>query len=123
MTLKTEKHHNIDGLLSEAAGYRSRDEIKIASGSGVVPAMRVLGKVTASGKFVPHTLAAVDGSQTAAAVNLYEIDATSADVRASAVTRDAEVRATALGLDPAADTDAEKAAIYTALAANHVIVR
>jgi hypothetical protein len=51
----------------------------------------VLGKLTASGKFIPSPATAADGSETAIAVLVGSVDATSADVVAVAVTRHAEV--------------------------------
>ena len=54
MATLTEGKHTAEYLLSEAEGHRSRDNIKIASGSGVVKVGTVLGKVTASGKYAPH---------------------------------------------------------------------
>jgi hypothetical protein len=123
MTTLTEGRHTAEYLLSEAHGHRSRDNIKIASGSGVVKVGAVLGQVTASGKFKPHDPAAEDGSQNAVAVNYAQIDATAADVVAVAHVRDCEVRASELVLNAATDTDAEKAAVYASLASVGIIVR
>jgi hypothetical protein len=123
MTTLVEGRHTAEYLLSEAEGHRSRDNIKIASGSNVVKVGAVLGKITASGKFVPHAPAATDGSETAVAVNYAQVDATSADVVAAAHVRDCEVRASELILNAATDTDAEKAAVYASLASVGIIVR
>lgn len=85
--LKTTAHY----LVSEANGYRSRDLVTVASGSGILLAGAVLGKITASGKYAPYAPAASDGSETAAAI-LYEgCDATDADVERMATRRDSEV--------------------------------
>lgn len=123
MTTLTEGRHTAEYILSEAEGHRSRDNIKIASGSGIVKSGAVLGKITASGKFVPHAPAANDGSQNAIAINYARVDATAADVVAAATTRDSEVRAAALELNAATDTDPEKAAVYASLASVGIIVR
>jgi len=56
--------------------------VTVASGAGVVAEYTVVGKVTASGKYVPCDLAAVDGSQVPVGVLVYGVDATSADVAA-----------------------------------------
>ena len=57
-----------------------------------IPTGTVLGKITATGKYVAHNNGAADGSQTAAAVLIYDIDSGAArDVKAAAYTRDAEV--------------------------------
>lgn len=90
-TVLTEGRHAADFIISEAEGKRSRDTIIIASGAGKVLPGTVLGKVTASGKYVPSPDTGADGSQTAAAINIYEVDATSADVSVAAINADAEV--------------------------------
>jgi hypothetical protein len=122
-TITDDNIHTGDYVLSEAAGTRSRDNIKIASGSGIVKPGRVLGKVTASGKFKPHDPAATDGSEVAAAVNYAQVDATATDVVTPAHTRDCEVKAGCLGYAPATDTAPEKDAVHAALAANGIVVR
>lgn len=59
----------------------TRDTGTILSGTGVVTLGRVLGKITASGKWTNYTPGASDGSQNAAAVLLTgSIDATAADM-------------------------------------------
>ena len=55
-TVLTEGVHPIEFLLSEGQGTRSRDAIVIASGSGVVKAGTVLGKITASGKYTRYPM-------------------------------------------------------------------
>lgn len=110
-------------ILTEASGLRSRDAVKYASGSGVIEPGTVLGKVTASGKFMPHAPAAADGTQTAVAICYARVDATAADADGVATTRDSEVIEAELVLNAATDTAPEKAAVYAALAANGIIVR
>lgn len=110
-------------ILTEANGLRSRDAAKMASGAGKVEPGAVLGKITASGKFVPHAPAANDGSQTAVAINYAAVDATAADAACVITARDSEVKKDELILNAATDTDAEKAAVYASLAANGIIVR
>lgn len=123
MAAKTEPRHSGEFLLSEAEGTRSRDNIKIASGAGKVVAGAVLGKVTASGKFLPHNPGASDGTQTAIAVLLDAVDATSADAACVAITRDAEVKAAELTYHASTDTAPELAAVQASLAAVGIIVR
>lgn len=126
MALATITNDNVqtgDYVLSEASGTRSRDNIKIASGSGIVKPGRVLGKVTATGKFKPHDPAAADGSEVAAAINYARVDATDADVVTPGHVRDCEVKAGCLSYHAATDTDPEKAAVHAALAANGIVVR
>lgn len=59
------------------------EKLTIASGAGVLPRGTVIGKITASGKYLKSLSAASDGSQTPDAVLLNDVDATSADVDAS----------------------------------------
>lgn len=56
------------------------EEIIIASGAGVLYPGTVLGKITASGKYVLHDAALANGAQNAAAILFHKVDATDADV-------------------------------------------
>jgi hypothetical protein len=123
MVALTEGRHAAEFILSEAAGMRSRDNIVIASGAGKLAAGTIVGKVTASGKYVPSPVSGADGSQSAAAVTLYAVDATSADAPVSAITRDAEVNGKILTYDASVDQAAEKTAKHDQLAAAGIIVR
>src|SRR5215471_7892458 len=79
-------------LYSEARGTRSRENIVIVSGAGVVPAGRVLGKITASGKYQGYNSSnSPAGIGTVTGVLYAEVDATSADQNAVMIARDAEV--------------------------------
>lgn len=110
-------------IVSEAANmYRSREMGTVASGSGVLKAGAVLGKLTAGGKYVPVDPDADTGAETAVAI-LYEgCDATSADVRRTLTVRDTEVQADVLEW-PAGLTDNEKSAALTSLEAQGIIAR
>jgi hypothetical protein len=55
----------------------------IASGAGILPRGTLLGKITASGKYLKSLSAAADGSQVPDAVLLEAVDATAADVDAA----------------------------------------
>ena len=110
-------------ILSEAAGHRSRDNIIIASGAGKVPPGTVLGRVTVGGKYKPSIAAAADGSQLGAAINIYGVDATTADVAVAAIVRDAEVNKHELGYDGTVDDDAKKTAMNVSLVAAGIIPR
>ena len=93
INLKTET----DVVKTEGPNRYSRDEVTIASGSGIVEVGAVLGKVTASGEYRPVNPAASDGSQTASRVSLQRVNATSAAVpRTVVLSRHAEVVAQAL---------------------------
>lgn len=93
----TEGKHPTEGVLSEAAGQRSRDAIVILAGSGIIAPMTVLGQLTSganAGKYSPSPAVAEApdvGNQVANAICLYGADATAADVAVAALTRDTEV--------------------------------
>ena len=123
MTVYTEGRHAAEFVLSEANGGRSRDTITIVSGAGVVKVGTVLGKLTASGKYTPSPAAGADGSQTGAAITLYEVDATSADVVVAAIVRDAEVNKNLLTYEGTVDQPAEKVTKNGELATVGIITR
>lgn len=113
-------------VASEANFYRSRDKVTIAGGTGgagLVLAGTVLGKLTSGGKYVPSPASGADGSQTAIAILWDDADATAGDVVAAVISRDAEVRAADLTYEATVDTDNEKDAKHTQLAAVGIIVR
>ena len=83
----------------------------------------MLGKVTASGKYVASAVGASDGSQVPAAIAIYGADASASDAEVSAIVRDAEVNGNCLTYHADRDQPAEKAAAKTALATLGVIVR
>ena len=123
MTVLTEGRHPGEFLMTEANGQRSRDSITIASGAGVIAPGTVLGKITASGKYLASAVSATDGSQTPVAIALYGCDATTRDVAVAAITRDAEVNGKILIWHPDRDQAGEKAAAQADLAAVGIIVR
>jgi hypothetical protein len=79
-------------LLSEAPGTLSREEITVVSGQNLVSGT-LLGKVTASSKYIAYDDGAdpADGSETAAGILLYDCDATDGDQKAVMIARNAEV--------------------------------
>ena len=123
MPVFTEGRHPLEGLISEAEGQRSRENIIIAAGSGVIAAMTVLGKLTATGKYVPSPATGADGSQTAAAISLYGCDATSADVAIAAINTDAVVAWAALTYAPTVNDPTKTTAKNAQLAAIGIKVR
>lgn len=106
-----------DWLKREADSLFSREEVVLAGGSGVVASGTVLGKVTASGKYMPVTAAATDGSETAAGILLVTVDAASADANAVIIARDAIVAHQGLLYGGDINTPAERAAVIADLAA------
>lgn len=123
MTVLIETNHPGAFLLSEAQGQRSRDNITIAGGTGIVSPGSVLGRVTATGKYVVSAAGASDGSQVPAAINFYGADASAADAEVSAIVRDAEVNGHCLVYHADRDQPAEKAAAHDALKSFGIIVR
>ncbi|MCC4296303.1 head decoration protein [Aurantimonas coralicida] len=117
MVTLTEGRYASDWLKREADSLFSREEAVIASGAGVVVSGTVVGKITASGKYKPVTVAAVDGSEDAAGIVMWDVDATSADAPAVIIARDAIVVHQGLKYGADVDTSGERAAIHTALGA------
>ena len=58
--------------------------VLLAQGNGVIAKGTVLGKVTATGKYIPYVSTASDGSQTAVCILDNDQDTTNSDVGASA---------------------------------------
>lgn len=117
---------NLAFLLSEAAGRRSRNIVMIASGAGKLAAGTVLGKVTATGEYVPAPGGVVvgkEGAETAIAILAYGIDATNQAVEATAIDRDAEVKMPMLSFDASVDDQAKTDAKVTQLDAVGIRVR
>lgn len=123
MTVLIETRHPAEFILSEANGQRSREAITIASGAGIIAAGTVLGKVTASGKYLSSAVGATDGSQMPAAIAIHGADASSSDAAISAIVRDAEVNGNCLTYHADRDQPAEKAAAKEALKGLGIIVR
>ncbi|TWA73944.1 bacteriophage lambda head decoration protein D [Azospirillum brasilense] len=123
MAALTEGRHAAEFILSEGNGSVSRDAITIVSGAGKLAAGTVLGKITASGKYTASPATGSDGSQTAAAILLAPVDATSADATGVAVTRFSEVNGNTLTYDASVDDATKRGAKATQLATVGIIVR
>lgn len=112
-------------IVGEAAGadgpYYSRESVTYLTGAVYEPGM-VLGVVTASGKYAPHDPAAVDGSETAAAVAYGFYDASGGDVEGVASVRRTTVRESDLIWDAGA-TAQDITDGLAALAANGIVAR
>jgi hypothetical protein len=100
----------------------SREEIVIASGAGILALGTVLGKITASGKYVLHDVALANGAEVAAAILGEAVDATSADVRALGVTWGAIAVLPEL-IFKAAISGPNKTAAVAALAVKKILAR
>lgn len=126
MPTYTQTAANTAFVLTEAAGHRSRENIVIASGSGILAPGTVLAKLTSGaeiGKFTPARATGADGSQTAAAVLLYRVDATTSDVRIAGVARDCEVNGKGLVYHPSIATAQDRLRADAQLAAAGILVR
>jgi hypothetical protein len=123
MPVLTEPRRAGEFILTEANGNISRDTVTIKSGSGLVKAGTVLGKLTADSKYVPSPAAGADGSQIGLALNIYAVDATAADVKVAVVARDAEVNRNILSYEASVNDDAKRAAKAAQLAAVGILVR
>lgn len=110
-----ETRHVGEHIVSESNGTQSREEVTVAQTGTAILSGTVMGKVTASGKFVPYSAAASNGSQTAAGVLYTELKPFTGDAKAVLHVRNCEVSAGNMtGLDANARTN---------LAAIGVIVR
>jgi Bacteriophage lambda head decoration protein D len=128
-----EGHHTAEWLLSEAPGHQARDTATLASGNDL-PSGRVLGQVSATGKFTELDPSNNDGSEVAAGILYDNVDASAADVECVVIARGAEVKE-AVGLTndlgtefvsiswPAGATDPQKAQARTELLAAGIVVR
>ena len=108
-------------ILAEANGTISREQVTILSGQNLA-AGTVVGKVSASGKYIAYDDDNADGSQTAAGILYAAVDASAADAPGVIISRDAEVADGQLvwaGTNDAGDKTAGKAD----LAALDIILR
>jgi len=96
MSTKTEGRHTAEFLISEANGFRSRDEVTVTvPASTTLAAGFVLAQLSVSGNYVPYDNAGSDGSEEAAGVLLEELvndDDAPADIEGTVINGDAEVR-------------------------------
>ena len=126
MAILTEGTRKAEFLVSEANDWRSRDAVTVTVPANTTFASgTILGKLTASGKFVRHNAALDTGAEDESGI-LFEplVNATGSavDYDATNVARDAEVN----GSDLTYEVGADGAQIITsnaALAALGIIVR
>ena len=101
----------------------TRETVTLLAGTNY-PVGSVLGRITASGKMKLSTATGTDGAQNAAAVLLYDVDATAADATCIVVLRGpAIVSKTALVFDASVDDAAKTAAKHAQLTALGIIPR
>ena len=107
-------------IVSEANGYRSREQIVVAQG-GLYPDGTVLQAMAGDEiKYAPFAGGGEDG--VALAVLFQTVDAREADVRATGMVRDCELQRAMLRFVGEIG-EAERAEAYAILAAAHVVMR
>jgi hypothetical protein len=126
MATLTKIQSNASFIVSESNGYRSRDDVTVTvPATTTYAAGTILGKITASGKYVRHAAGATDGSEDEAGV-LYETLANTTgsgvDNASVSMARDAEVNGSELTYEVGADA-AQITASNLALKALGIIVR
>lgn len=94
-------------VASEASNQRSRDNVTVVASGTAIPSGTVLGKVTATGKYVPYSNSASNGSEVAAGILYQSIpEGVTGDVKAVIFNLDCEVNRKELtGLDAAGEAD------------------
>lgn len=101
----------------------TRETITLLAGTAY-PVGAVLGRITAGGKYKLATSGGTDGAQTATAVLLYAVDASSADATGLVVLRGpAIVSKAALVFDTTVDDAAKTATKHGQLAAIGIVPR
>src|SRR3954463_11005494 len=97
-TIYTEGEYASNWLKYEEGSLYSREQVTIVSGANAVGAPlktgTILGKITATGKYTPHTIAGTGGAGSAVVAGILltdQVDASVADKRAVIIARDAIV--------------------------------
>lgn len=126
MAILTEGPRKAEFMISEAEDYRSRDQVVVTvPANTTLNSGTVLGKITASSKFVRHAAGAADGSQNEAGVlfeTLMNSTGSPVDYDAVNIARDAQVKQADLTYEDGADA-AQITTSNAALAALGVVVR
>lgn len=123
MTVLTQPPGIGDVLKYELNPNFTRESVTLLAGVAY-PVGAVLGRISASGKYKLATSGGTDGAQTAAAVLLYAVDATAADVSGLVVMRGpAIVSKAALVFDATVDDAAKTATKHGQLAALGIVPR
>lgn len=121
MAILTEGTRKAEFIVSEANDYRSRDAVTVTVASGGFEAGTILGKITATGKFVRHDAALTNGAEDEAAI-LFAPLTEAGDTEAAVIARDAEVDGSKLTYEDGADAN-QITTSNAALAALGIIVR
>ena len=121
MTTLTEGKHAGGFLVWEVLRDYTRETITIVSGT--LEPGTVLGKITASGKYAAHDPAAVDGTETAAAILWGRADASDVEVAAVALVRGPALVNRHDLVFAGTPSEAEITAAHSALAQAGILVR
>lgn len=100
---------------------RSRETVTVLANTAAMVAGQLLGKVTASGKFVPYAVGASDGSEVFAGILWDDSALSTADRKAVRVYRDQPVNGNAL-TGYSALTTPQKTALIAAAKAMGIII-
>lgn len=123
MTVLMQPPNMGDVLKYELNPNFTRETVTLLAGTAY-PVGAVLGRITANGKYKLATSGGSDGAQTAAAVLLYAVDATTADATAIILARGPSiVSKAALVFDATIDDAAKIATKHGQLAALGIIPR
>ena len=122
MATYTEATNLGDLLKREFEPIYNRESVTLITGQNLTLGA-VLGKITASGKYTAVAPSASDGSQTAAAVLLADVDATSADKKAVILARGPAVVAADFLVWPSGATSGQKTAATAQLVALGIVAR
>ncbi len=106
-----------DVLHMEGDKYYSRKLVTLLTGAGVIKMGTVLGKITASSKYIAYDNDAADGSEVADAILLRDADVSSGDVEAVVLIRFGMVKKNGLVWGAGVTTQPEKDAAYVDLEA------
>lgn len=124
MAVFSESNRIGDVVKREFEPLLNRESVVIATGAAQnLKVGTVLGRITASGKYVLHDNAAADGSQNAAAVLLEDANAVAADAPAIALVRGPAVVADGALIFKAGISAPNRAAAITALGALGIVAR
>ena len=95
-----------DFVLSEAEGFRSRDNVVVTQTGVEIKSGTVVSKLTATGKYVVYDDVGTDGSEVAAGILYTHLPAFTGDAKAVVFNTDCEVRRGALiGLNTGGEAD------------------
>lgn len=123
MTVLTQPPSMGDVLKYEVNPNYTRETVTLLAGAAY-PVGAVLGRITASDKYKLATSGGTDGAQTAAALLLYPVDATTADATGIVVARGpAIVSKSALVFDATVDDAAKTATKHGQLATLGIVPR